>query len=277
MGKQWGKSIAYWWEAHTLRVSVVFTWHLPDALRFCRAFTNSGVAVLAGGPAVDLMPSYLTGAADVGGALDALWHHNSDATFTTRGCIRRCSFCAVPKIEGDFRELEQWEPRPIICDNNLLAASRAHFDRVIDRLKRFRGVDFNQGLDFRLIKPYHLDRLRELPLVMVRFAWDDVNREVRLMDAVTMALCAGIPRKRLRVYVLIGFQDEPTDALYRLEALRKMGIRANPMRYQPLDAVVKDSYVAPGWTDHELRRMMRYWSRQNWLSKVPYSEFGMTS
>jgi len=34
-----------------------------------------------------------------------------------------------------------------------------------------------------------------------------------------------------------------------------------------------NEYVAPGWTEAELRRFMRYWSRQNWLSAVPFEEY----
>ena len=164
-------------------------------------------------------------------------------------------------------------PAPIVCDNNLLAASKKHFNRVIDREKVFDRVDFNQGLDARLLKPSHLSRLAELHLVHIRYSWDWVGMESQVMDAITATLAAGIPRKRISIYVLIGIEDTPEDALYRLESVRTLGIKPFPMRYQPLDALVKDSHVAPGWTAKELRRMMRYWSRQNWLSKVPYAEY----
>lgn len=271
----WAKSIVHWRENGTLNVSIVFTWHLPLAHRLCEWNRISGLNVYAGGPAVSLMPHYLADVAECGGESYPLplARHNPDATFTTRGCIRQCSFCAVPRIEGEFRELADWIPAPVVCDNNLLAASRAHFNRVIDQLKPFSRVDFNQGLDVRLLKDWHLDRLRELHLVQIRYAWDWVSMESQVMDAIDRTLAAGIPHCRINAYVLIGHGDTPEDALYRLRALRAKGIRPNPMRYQPLDALVKDSHVASGWQDAELRRLMRYWSRQNWLSKVPYEEF----
>jgi len=43
--------------------------------------------------------------------VDVLRLHNPDATFTTRGCPRACPFCAVPRIEGKFRELRKGGPR----------------------------------------------------------------------------------------------------------------------------------------------------------------------
>ena len=117
----WAKSIVHWREGQTVYVSIAFTWHLPLAYKLCRWNHDAGLRVEAGGPAVDLMPEYLADVTDdLGGELWPLplSRHNPDATFTTRGCIRRCPFCAVPRIEGDFRELTSWNPAPLVCDNN---------------------------------------------------------------------------------------------------------------------------------------------------------------
>lgn len=45
------------------------------------------------------------------------------------------------------------------------------------------------------------------------------------------------------------------------------------MRYQPLDALQRDSYVAPGWTARGLKRMTRYYSRLRWLEHIPYDDY----
>jgi hypothetical protein len=162
--------------------------------------------------------------------------------------------------------------RPIICDNNFLAYSRAHFDRVVDRLKPLSGIDFNQGLDARLLTPYHAGRLAELDC-LVRLAFDSVAYESQFMQAYETLRAAKIPKRRIRVYVLIGFNDTPRDALYRLQAVRDLGSDPNPMRYQPLDILKKNDYVHPNWTEKELARYMRYWSRLRWLRKVPFEEY----
>jgi hypothetical protein len=271
----WRKSIIHWRDEDTLNVSVAFTWHLPLAHVLCEWNTKAGMRVLAGGPAVDLMPHYLADVAECGGQIWPLplSRHNPDATFTTRGCIRRCSFCAVPKIEGEFRELKEWTPAPIICDNNLLASSKKHFDTVIDRLKPFRGVDFNQGLDVRLLNDHHIERLQELTLPILRFAWDDIKSESVVMDAIDRILKAGFAHRRVHCYVLFGFNDTSEDALYRAETIKAKGIKPFLQRYQPLDALKKDSFIADGWTQKEMARFQRYWCRQNWLSKIPYEEF----
>ena len=256
-------------------LSVVFTWDLPAAHQRAAFLDTMGYEVYAGGPAVALNPDYLKPLAHVNGhQIDALPHHNPQATFTSRGCIRRCKFCAVPKIEGELTELLDWEPRPIVCDNNLLACSRAHFDKVIDSLKPVRGVDFNQGLDARLLTKYHAQRLAELKLHKVRLAWDHVCNEQVVYDAIQTLRKAGIGKKAIKVYVLIGFDDTPQDAYYRLNTLKfGWGIDPNPMRYLPLDAMEKNSYVAPGWTDRQLRNLVRYFSRTRYLGAIPFDEY----
>jgi len=275
----WSKAIVHWRQDDQVFVSVPFTWYLPLAKRLCKWNKDAGLFVHAGGPAVDLLPDYLAPVVDdIGGEMYPLplSRHNPDATFTTRGCVNKCRFCAVPKIEGEFRELSDWIPAPIVCDNNLLAASKRHFDRVIDSLKRFKGVDFNQGLDARLLNDHHVDRLQELRLPKIRFAFDHISAESTTMGAIDRVIKAGFARRRISCYVLFGFEDSPEDALYRAKAIKAKGIKPFLQRYQAIEgerALQKDSWIGPGWTDKEMHRFQRYWCRQNWLSKIPYEEF----
>ena len=276
----WSKCALDWVDDDTGEafLSVVFTWDLPDAYSRAVWLRQLGYTVHAGGPAVALMPDYLAGVATCNGReVAALERHNPAATFTSRGCIRRCPFCAVPRIEGDLRELDDWPVRPIVCDNNLLACSRAHFDRVVDRLRPLSGIDFNQGLDARLLTKYHAERLAELDC-LVRLAWDDMAYERPFWRAYEMLRAVGFPADRIRAYVLIGYNDTPEDALCRLRAIWERGSFPDPMRYQPLDALTFNSYVGEYWTERELRRYTRYWSRLFWFSvrfKIPFGQFEM--
>jgi len=270
----WSKSFVDWVEGGTAYLSVVFTWDLPKAHMRAVWLRQQGYEVRAGGPACLLMPDYLAEVADVNGcSADALWRHNPDATFTSRGCIRKCKFCAVPKIEGNLVELDKWEPKPIVCDNNLLACSVRHFDKVIDSLKDIKGVDFNQGLDARLLTQYHATRLAELDLKRLRLAWDDAAYGNAFMQGYERLRKAKIPKSKIIVYVLMGFNDTPEDAWFRLRTIRNMGILPFPMRYQPLNTLKKNSYVGKAWTHKELQRYMRYWSRLRYTGGIPFKEF----
>lgn len=271
----WRGGLVEWIENQTAYLSVVFSWQLPAAYQRAVWYRAVGYEVRAGGPAVTFNPNYLTDVAQIGGQVDALPRHNPNATFTTRGCVRRCTFCTVPKIETDFIELAEWEPKPIICDNNFLASSPVHFNRVVDLLKPLSGIDFNQGLDARLLTKHHAIRLAELDLAFVRLAWDDIRIEKHFLGAFELLREAGFPKKIIRSYVLIGYKDTPEEALYRLETIRRLGATPYPMRYQPLDALRRNEYVAPGWTDRELKRFVRYWSNLNRLGAIPFSEFGV--
>ena len=173
--------------------------------------------------------------------------------------------------------MEITNPKRIICDNNLLACSRAHFDKVIDTHKHLHGIDFNQGLDARLLTDYHVDRIRELDLECVRFAWDSMASEEPVHDAIFRCLNAGIPKNKVRCYVLVGFDDDPMDARCRCETLKEAGVWANVQRYQPLNSVVKDSYVGEHWTERELVRFCRYWNKQAWLGGIDYEDYSPQS
>lgn len=270
---QWSKLPLVWHNGDILMVSIVFTWQLPIIRRFCEWHYQAGHYIRVGGPAIMLMPSFLSDIAEIGGQYPVLQRHNPNATFTSRGCVRSCEFCSVPKIEGELVELKEWEIKPIVCDNNILACSQAHFDKVVDSLKPLKGIDFNQGLDARLLTDHHLNRLSELHTPILRFAWDHINSESFVIGAIKRTIEAGFPKSRIKCYVLFGYKDTPNDALYRLETLKSLGIKPNPQRYQPLNTLKKDSFVDKNWTEYELHRMIGYWSRQNWLSKIPYKEY----
>lgn len=271
--KKWSKKFLEWTEGDKAFLSVVFTWDLPLAYQRSVWLRQLGYKVFAGGPAISLMPDYLEDVAEIDRKLPgALQRHNPLATRTSLGCIRRCSFCAVWRTEGQLKELDDWPINPIVCDNNLLACSQRHFDKVVDRLKPLKGIDFNQGLDARLLTDYHAGRLAELDC-MARLAFDSIAYESDFMTAFERLRKAGIPKNKIRVYVLVGFKDTPEDALYRLQTVARLGIDPSPMRYNPLDTLRRDSYIPENWTGRELTRYIRYWANLRYFRAVPFEDF----
>jgi hypothetical protein len=268
----WTKKILDWTEGKRAYLSVVFTWQLPEAYARCVWYREQGYEVIAGGPAVALMPHVLSTVSTNHLEIPCLQKHNPDATRFSTGCVNRCKFCAIWRTEGDLKE-RRGGPKPIVCDNNSLALSRKHFDYMIDTLMPVPEVDFNQGLDCRLLNDHHVERLKDLDIKYIRFSWDYLDEETQVMDAIKRVREAGYPKDKIRIYVLFNHEDTPEDATYRLKTLYKMHIVANPMRYQPLDTLVRDSYVSPNWDRRELKRFTRYWNRSNWLGGIEYSKF----
>ncbi len=257
---QWRKGIASWVESNgTLCLSVPFTWQLEEAEKIANQWQGE---TKIGGSGL-MKPSEYRG-------FEPVLFHNACATFTTRGCPNACKFCAVPLLEGDLKEIHDFRPAPIICDNNLLAASKKHIRYVVDRLKVFSFVDFNQGLEARRFTPDVADMMGELNC-HVRFALDHSSLAGLVKDAID--LCRRRTTNKISVYCLIGFDDTPDDALERLELIRSWGLLPNPMRFHPLDAKKKNDYVHPNWTARQLADMTRYYSRLNWLKHIPFSEY----
>lgn len=270
MKHEWTKGPKKWTEGTTLFVSVPFTWNLPEVMREARQPDMFRKRVVIGGPAVRLakvnlpelladLPEWVTTGDQCEGALQRM---NPFATRTTIGCVRRCSFCAVPITEGDFLELEDWPDRPIICDNNLLAASVEHFDRVCERLERHAWCDFNQGLDARLMNEHHAERIGRLRGAQVRLALDHSKTTDQWQCAYERLLRHGVPKSRITTYVLCGFGSDPADAWKRCEYVGGKPY-ARPQWFHPLNAT-KYNAVLPchrecGWDDAEKNRIMGYY------------------
>lgn len=76
--------------------------------------------------------------------------------FLTRGCPNRCKWCVVPKKEGkispymDIEEITAGRKKAILMDNNILASNYG-LQQIEKIIKLGIKVDFNQGLDARLI------------------------------------------------------------------------------------------------------------------------------
>ncbi len=267
---RWKKDIVEWTMGKTLYLSVVFSWDLRKAK--ARAKQHKG-KVIVGGPAAVMNSEIFEGIAEVRTEMkgvEPILFHNPLASFSSKGCIRNCKFCVVRGVEGDLKELKNFRPAPVMCDNNFLACSAKHQERVIETLKDYPLVDFNQGLDARLFDKNSADRLSKLKL-RARFAFDSIKTESKVVDAIK--LCQKRTTKDIRCYVLIGYKDTPEDALYRLELLKSMNVLTNPLRYQPSDAKKRNDYLAPEWTVEKMEKMRRYYSLTNYLGHIPFEDY----
>lgn len=261
----WPKKYISWIKDRVLHVSIPFTWELPKVRFLIQQKSIFWDRVLIGGPAIMLMPkyfddlNYVTIGSKLKGVLQKV---NQYATRTTIGCINKCAFCGVSKIEPFFFELDDWPDLPIICDNNILAASINHFDRVINRLVRLGRANFNQGLDARRLTDYHAIRIAEVQEPLIYLALDNVSYINDWACAYDRLRSAGILKRQIRSYALIGFNSGPDEAWRRCNFIESHNIKALPQWYHSLDALKKNIVTAKqlelGWNDYERRRIMQW-------------------
>ena len=248
-------------------MSIVFkkNRHAADGLRFL--YPNAVIDVGGGGfdlhkdlpQEVDMMmPDY---------SLYPAWQ--SDLGFSTRGCGRHCYFCVVPKKEGRFRinqhpsEFHDPAHRSIVLmDNNVLWDKDWFFEITDWMLENKMAVDFNQGLDLRLMDPEIASRIAALkPLHYWHFAFDSMDYKDDVIKGISMLKDAGVDiRRRTNVYVYLHDDSQTEDALERCEILRELGTL-------PYIMVNRDAKRTQRMTD------LKRWTRPHIFFKTDYAEY----
>jgi len=264
---EWPKKITEWSEGDSGYLSIPFTWLLPAAQERIDQRDMFVKRWVVGGPAVRLMPDYLKRCRIGEDSPGVLQRVNPAATRTTLGCPNRCGFCGVSRIEGGFRELSDWPTGNILCDNNILAASREHLVKVGAMLRDYEWCDFNQGLDAGLLDEWRAMWLAGLPKPIVRLACDSDSSRKDWQKAFSLLRAVGVPKSRIRTYVLIGWRGTPEQDWDRCDWIEGHGVKALPMWFHKLDAlkygVVTKEQESRGWTKELQRQIMRWYDKHS--------------
>ncbi|MBQ6993246.1 MAG: hypothetical protein IJN64_01970 [Lachnospiraceae bacterium] len=292
--------------------------------------------------------------------------NNAYFAYMTRGCVNKCKFCAVPRLEPEYcdyislkKQIEITNERfgtqrdLLLLDNNVLASKcyediieeikecgfgqgatysapneyditiknlkesyndRAYIRKavkiymdIIDRLKddeektklymkfeenhclyhytatkeaileldeivrplyekthkpskKKRIVDFNQGIDSRLITPENMSKLAEVNIYPLRIAFDHWKLHDIYEKSVKTAVNSGI--RNLSNYLLYNFEDKPEELYYRLEMNVRLceeldaSIYSFPMKYHPIndpDFFMNRDYIGKYWNRKFIR------------------------
>ena len=227
-----------------VHISVAFTYDMPKAEQLAKAWERVGVSVRMGGPAFSVP----------GGDFVPGRYLRRGFVITSRGCNNRCWFCAVPKREGNLRELpitEGW----VVLDDNLLACSEAHIRNVFAMLKHQPEKPiFTGGLEARLLKPWHVDLLRESKAQRFYCAYDTPSDYEPLVAAGKLLQDGGFSKgtRKANCYVLIGYPgDTMPKAEKRLRDTWAAGFFPFAMLYRDEKGEVQDDW----------RRFQRLWVR----------------
>ena len=188
---------------------------------------------------------------------------NTAYGFMSRGCPMGCDFCHVKDKPADgtcSRKVadlsEFWNGQKYISlsDPNVLACRE--WEDILQQLIDSRAyVDFNQGLDIRLMTPEKAEMLSWIRMRKVHFAYDKYkDREIIEPKFRTFKEMSGMGRDKLQVYVLTNFDSTPEEDLHRIMFLREQG-------YSPFVMVYDKAHVRRG----EYHRHLQRWCNNRYL------------
>lgn len=165
--------------------------------------------------------------------------------FLTRGCPRGCEFCIVAKKEGrrsckvaDLSEFWNGQKKIELMDPNILACP--DHPRLLQQLIDSKAeVDFNQGLDCRLLTVKNIELINRVRISNIHFAWDYMRETKAVIKGLTLYKDFSTRRPHgdlATVYCLTNFDTMLAEDLYRIYTLRYMGYRPYVMVYDKPNA-----------------------------------------
>lgn len=268
-------------------ITTLFTYNLYEAVRLAAEATTRASKVKVGGVAATLLPDYfkhrgvevhmgLHPEAENYAPDYSLLEKDPDysITYASRGCVRKCKFCMVSRLEPEFRNRRGWirdlNPRAkriLFYDNNWLAKDIEDLKYDADKIRelqesgQIQEVDFNQALDARLMTEEKADILQGLKIYPLRFGFDNMS-----LDGVIQPVIKMMAKRswfKFQYYTLYNYKDTMEDLYYRIKqspVLKEeynIEVTAVPMRYHPiLDVAAGRDYIGRHWNAQALKGFM---------------------
>ena len=123
-------------------------------------------------------------------------------------------------------------------DNNVLACDHG-LQQIEEMGSQPVWVDFNQGLDARLLTPKNIAAIKRIKIKEVHFAWDLMKNSKQIIRGLNTWKRFGKKDRHGSwgtVYVLTNFNTTMAENLYRIYKLDKMGFDPYVMIYDKQNA-----------------------------------------
>lgn len=188
--------------------------------------------------------------------------------FLTRGCIRKCEWCLVPEKEGQLKaymDIEEFignKKTAILMDNNVLASDHGikQIEKIIDKKIK---VDFNQGLDARLIDNQMAKLLSKVKwLKPLRMACDSQSMKEPIKKATEFLRQNNCTPSNYFIYTLVKDVEESLDRINFLKDL-KLDPFAQPYR----------DFKANKEPDKILKHLSRYVNHKAIFKTISWSDY----
>lgn len=180
---------------------------------------------------------------------------NTAYGFLSRGCPRGCDFCHVACKEGqraykvaDLSEFWNGQKNICLCDPNITATKECLelFDQLIASKAT---IEFNQGLDIRLMTQEKAEKLKQMKIKTIHFAWDRYkDKDLIIPKFEQFKQIYGGSRGNIQVYILSNFDSTIEQDLERVYFIRDLG-------YSPYLTIYNKDGLPK---NHPLRKAQRF-------------------
>lgn len=227
--------------------------HLYDKVYASKIFNFSDGSdiqpeMIVGGTGIDLKISLPSGVDEMLPDY-SIYNYPHNIGFAMRGCRFACKFCVVPEKEGRPKSADTisdlWTQRSsdflVLLDNDFFG-NPEWSDRIAEIKKLGLKVNFNQGLNIRLISDRQAEALASVNFrnlsgthKEVYFAWDQIKDEKVIIRGINRVIKAGLKPYQMQFYILVGFDSTPEEDMHRVLMLRDLGCRPYVMPYDKKD------------------------------------------
>lgn len=259
-------------------LSVIFSWDVPFAITQAKIALNQGKKVMIGGGGTQQLSHWIK--TETG--LDA--HYKVSETleavdgkfkmvYFTRGCIEKCFFCVVPRIEGNIVTMNyKSQPAKVLMDNNLSEIPVKFQEYIVEKYlsSDVSSVDCNSGFEPKGVTSEMVQLFGKLPLRWWRVGFDEIGEEKQFVESVRVI--KEFSKKTIRVYTMFG--HEPFDQCrYRCEKVISLGCEPVPQAYIQLNAKEKKPFIRYDWTEQKIRDFQRFFYQPALWRKIKMDDY----
>lgn len=186
--------------------------------------------------------------------------------FLTRGCPNKCKWCIVPQKEGKiapYMDIEEiainGRNEIILMDNNILASDYGL--QQIEKIAKLKiRVDFNQGLDARLVTPEIASLLAKVKWIKrIRFGCDTPAQIAECERATSLIDKFGYKGEYLFYCILL---NDFKESFERVNHWRNKGRRFLP-HAQPYRDINNPHQIIPQW-----QKDLAGWADKKWIYRT---------